>query len=155
VLSELQAYAQSIALDETVLFEKLKKQMAVDNTDDQLFLQKEVRRLRALLDESDRLTAILYEDKVSGKISPGSFTKLIGKNERERQKRQSQFDDSNQRLTAIQDKILHISQWVEVIKKHTALTDIARLDVKELIDRIEVGKSDYFSGKRVQEIRIF
>ncbi|MDD4493878.1 MAG: recombinase family protein [Eubacteriales bacterium] len=155
VLNELQAYAQSIALDETLLLEKLKKQMAVDNTDNQVFLQKELRRLQALLDESNRLAAILYEDKVAGKISPESFAKLLDKNEQERKKRQAQFDESNLRLTAIQDKILHISKWVEVIKKHTELTDITRPDVEELIDHIEVGESDYSSGKRVQEILIY
>lgn len=50
---------------------------------------------------------------------------------------------------------MHISKWVEVIKKHTAITDITRSDVEELIDRIEVGESDYSSGKRVQEICIY
>lgn len=156
ILTELRLHKQSIVLDETLIMEKLKKQMAVDNSANQLFLQKEVRRLRALLDETDRLGAVLYEDKVAGKISPETFTKLLDKNEQERKKRQSQFDETNLRLTTIQDKILNISKWVEVIKKHTELSDITRPDVEELIDRIEVGESSYCTRrKRVQEIRIY
>ena len=80
---------------------------------------------------------------------------MLDKNEQERKKRQVQFDEANLRLTVIQDKILHISQWVEVIKKHTELADISRPDIEELIDHIEVGESDYSSGKRVQEVRIY
>jgi hypothetical protein len=35
------------------------------------------------------------------------------------------------------------------------LEDLTRADVEELIDHIVVGESDYSSGHRVQEIRIY
>jgi len=155
VISELQTHAQAIVFDETLLLEKLKKQMAADNTDDQLFLQREVRRLESLLDESVKITSSLYEDKVSGKISQDTFSKLLEKNEQERQKRQTQFDEISTQLTSVNEKILNISKWAAVIKKHMDLTELMRPDVEELIDRIDVGESDYSSGRRVQEIRIF
>ena len=155
VLAELQVCAQAIALDETLLLDKLKRQMAVDNSDSQLLLQKEVRQLQTALNESDRITANLYEDKVSSKITAETFAKLLAKNEDERKKRQARFNEANGRLTVIQDKLLCISKWAEVIHKHAALSDLARADVEELIDRIEVGESDYSSGKRVQKIRIY
>jgi len=155
VRSELQSYAQAIVLDEELLLEKVKKQMAVDNSDNQLSLQKEVRRLETLLAESDRITASLYEDKVTSKITAETFSKLLEKNELERKKRQEQFDKANLQLTEIQNKILSISKWAGVIKKHMELSDFTRPDVEELIDRIEVGESDYSSGQRIQEIRIY
>lgn len=155
VLGELHCHAQSISLDENSLLDKLKRQMAVDNSDNQLFLQREVRQYQGLLDESNRIVANLYEDKVAGKISPETFVALIDKNEQERKLRQAKFDEANSQLTAIQDKLLCISQWAEVIRKHTELSDLTRADIEELIDRIEVGESDYSSGKRVQEIRIY
>jgi len=155
VLSELQSYAQAIALDEEILLEKVKKQMAVDNSDNQLFLQKEVRRLETLLAESDRITASLYEDKVTSKITAETFAKLLEKNERERKKRQEQFGEANLQLTEIQNKILNISKWAGIIKKHMELSDFTRPDVEELIDRIEIGESDYSSGQRIQEVRIY
>ena len=97
----------------------------------------------------------MSEDKVSGKISPDTFSKLLEKNEQERIKRQRQFDEINERLTLINEKILNISKWAAVIKKHMDLTELTRPDVEELIDRIDVGESDYSSGHRVQEVRIY
>ncbi len=151
----MSGYAQSIVLDETVLLDKLKKQMAVGDSDNQLSLQREVRRLRDLLDESIKMVAVLYEDKVAGKISQDTFAALLDKNERERQRRQARFEEVDARLSAIQEKILNISQWAAVIKKHSQITEITREDIEELIDHIEIGESDYSSGKRVQEIRIY
>jgi DNA invertase Pin-like site-specific DNA recombinase len=155
ILAELQAHAQLIALDEALLLEKLKKQMAIDNSDSQLFLQKEVRRLKSALDESNRITANLYEDKVCGKITETTFVKLLANNEQERKKRQAQFDEANGQLTAIQDKLLSISKWADVVCKHAHITELGRADIEELIDHIDVGESDYSSGKRIQEIRIY
>jgi hypothetical protein len=155
VLAELGIYAQAIILDEELILEKLKKQMAVDNSESQLLLQKEVGRLQADLDEADRITASLYEDKVGGKISAETFTTLLAKNERERKKRQARFNEANGRLVTINDKLLSITKWAGLIRKHTALKDLSRADVEELIDHIEVGESDYSSGKRRQEIRIY
>ena len=68
---------------------------------------------------------------------------------------QAQFDESRGRLTAIEEKILSMSKWAEVIRRHTHLEDICRADVEELIDHIEIGESDYSSGKRQQEVRIY
>ncbi len=155
VLSELQTYAQAVTLDESLLLEKLKREMAVDDSENQRSLQREVRRLQNLLDDSVKMVSMLYEDKVAGKISPEVFAKLLDKNERERQTRQAQFDDANARISTIQDKILCITQWAEVIKKHSQITDITRADIEELIDHITVGESDYTSGKRVQQIHIY
>jgi DNA invertase Pin-like site-specific DNA recombinase len=156
VLAELGIYAQAIILDEEALLNKLRKQMAVDNSESQLLLQKEVRRLQADLDESDRITAQLYEDKVGGKISSETFSKLLAKNEQERKKRRAQFDEANSRLTAINDKLLSITKWAGLVRKHSALKDFTRADVEELIDHIEVGESSYCTkSERVQEIHIF
>jgi len=155
VLGELHCHAEAITLDENRLFEKLKRQMAVDNSENQLLLQREVRQYQGLLDESNRIAASLYEDKVTGKISPETFLMLLDKNELERKKRQAHFDEASSQLNAIQEKILCISKWAEIIKKHTELSGLTRADIEELVDRIEVGESDYSSGKRVQEIRIY
>jgi DNA invertase Pin-like site-specific DNA recombinase len=155
ILSELQTHAQAITLDEPALLEKLKRAMALDDTKQQNLLRQEVKRLERRLDELERITAELYEDKVTRKISEVTFTALMEKNEQERQARQAQFDDTKAKLTAIEEKILSVSKWAEVVRKHIQLDDLCRADVDELIDHIEIGESDYSSGERRQEIRIY
>jgi predicted transcriptional regulator len=79
---------------------------------------------------------------------------LMGKNEQERQSKQERLDEAAAKLTAIEEKILSASKWAEAVRRHVHIEDICRADVEELIERIEVGESDYESGRRVQEIRI-
>ena len=155
ILRELQEHAQAITLNEAALLETLKKRMAVDDTQQHRLLQKEVAKLNQRLAELTKITVDLYEDKVSGVISETTFISLMNKNEQERQRWQTQFDEANGSLTAIDKKILSVEKWAEVIRKHMSLTDLCRADVEELIDHIVVGESDYSSGHRVQEIRIF
>jgi DNA invertase Pin-like site-specific DNA recombinase len=155
ILQELKGFAQAIALNETALLEAVKKRMAVDDTKQHNLLRKEVARLEGRLADLMKITTDLYEDKVAGIISETAFITLMNKNEQERIRWQTQFDEANGRLTAIDEKILSVSKWAEVIRKHIHLEDLTRPDVEELIDRIEVGESDYGSGHRVQEIRIY
>lgn len=50
---------------------------------------------------------------------------------------------------------MNVSQWAEVVRRHTNLTDLCRADVEELINHIEIGESDYTNGHRCQDVRIF
>ena len=155
VLGELKIHAQNIALDENALLKKLEQQIAPDNLDEEALLQRELRRLKSLLEDSIKIASKLYEDKIAGNISLEIFEALMEKNELARQNRQAQLDETATRLADIKHNSLCVSQWVALIKKHSQITTLTRADVNELIERIEVGESDYSSGKRVQELRIY
>lgn len=154
ILGELKIHAQAISLDEAAVLETLKHQMNLDDSEQQNLLRQEIRHLEQRITELSRITADLYEDKVSSKISEQTFVALMQKNELERQNKQKRCDEVYAQLTAIQEKILSVKKWAEVVQKHIDLTDLCRMDIDELVDRIEVGESDYSSGKRQQEIRI-
>ena len=155
IIGELQSHVQAITLDEVALLEKLKKQMNLDDSEQQNLLRQEAKKLTHRLSELTQITADLYEDKVTGKISEVTFTALMNKNEKERQNRQAQHDVAQNHLSETQAKVLSMTKWAEVIKRHIHLTDLCRADVEELIDHIEIGESDYSSGARQQEIKIY
>ncbi|MDR2515387.1 MAG: DUF4368 domain-containing protein, partial [Christensenellaceae bacterium] len=155
VLSELQDYAKAIMLDEAAVLEKLKRAMALDNTEQRNLLRQEVKRLKRRLDDLERIAAELYEDKATRKISEATYIALMEKNEHERQSRQTQFDEIKARLAATEEKILSVSKWAEVVRRHIHLDDLCRADIEALIERIEVGEADCSSGKRRQEIKIY
>ena len=155
ILTELRGYTDGIQLDKNALLDRLKRAMSLDDTEQHNLLRQEVKRLQRSLDETVRITAELYEDKVVGKINESTYITLMSKNEIERQKRQAQFDEASARIADIENKILSVSKWAEVLKKHIHIENLCRADIEELIDRIEVGESDYSSGKRVQDVKIY
>ena len=105
--------------------------------------------------EPERITADLYEDKVAGKISASAFAILMEKNEQECQHKKARRDELRTELTAIQEKILSISKWAEVVGKHIHLTELDRAAIDELIDRVEIGESVHVDGKRQQEVKVY
>jgi DNA invertase Pin-like site-specific DNA recombinase len=155
IISELLSYSEAVTLNEPAMLRKLKRQMNIDDTGQQNLLRQEVKRLSHHLSDLGRITADLYEGKVTRKISETTFATLMDKYEQERQARQAQYDEAKERLAGAQEKNLGVARWTELIRRHTHPSDLCRADVDELIDRIEVGESDYSSGARRQEVRIY
>jgi len=155
VLTELKGYSQSVTPDESAILAKVKRQMDADDTGQQSLLRQEAKTLENCLAAWERIAADLYEDKVNGTISAATFTALMAKNERERQEKQARYEEAQSRLAAMQEKNLNISKWAEAVKKHIRAEDVCRADIEELIERIEVGESDYASGARRQEVKIY
>jgi DNA invertase Pin-like site-specific DNA recombinase len=155
ILKELQVYATALTLDEAAILNQLKKKMSAGGADDQALLSGEVRRLQKRLADLERIAADLYEDKVARKLSETAFASLIKKNEQERQARQGQLDETQARLSAVEEALLNINQWAEVIRRHVALTNLRRADVEELIEHVEIGESDYTNRHRCQDVKIF
>ena len=155
IFQELRRYAASLTLDEAAVLNQLKKKMAAGDADEQALLRGEVNRLQKRLADLERITADLYEDKVARKISEAAFAALMGKNEQERQAKQGQLDEARAQLAAIEEAVLNANQWAGLIRKHMNLSDLCRADVEELIDRIEIGESDYSQGFRQQDVKIY
>jgi len=154
ILTELKSHVVMIDLDEQNAVNKIKQMLSVDSTEYQEFIQKERKHLAKRMSELNRINSDLYEDKVHGKISESTFIALIDKNEQERQRNEGRYNELEKQIAAFQEKLLDISKWSAVIRKHANLTDIQRVDIEELIERIEIGESDYSSGTRQQEVKI-
>jgi len=155
LLQEIQAHAREIALDKAAVFAKLKHRMTLDDSGHQDLMRQELQHLEQRLKELERITADLYEDKVAGKISASAFAILMEKNEQECQHKKARRDELRTELTAIQEKILSISKWAEVVGKHIHLTELDRAAIDELIDRVEIGESVHVDGKRQQEVKVY
>jgi len=155
ILAELKAYSQAVTLDESAILARVKRRMDVDDTGRQNLLRQEIKTLERRVAALERIAADLYEDKATGKISEATFFTLVGKNEQERQEKQARYEEAQRRLAAIQEKNLNISKWAEVVRKHIRTEDVSRADIEELIERIEIGESDYAIGTRRQEVKIY
>ena len=139
---------------QVAVLERLKRQMALDGTALKESDRQEAGDLERRLSQLTQITADLYEDKVAGRISESTFLTLMEKNEQERQRRQIRLDELRIRLDADDAKLLGIRQWAALVQRHLYLDTLAREDLDALVERIEVGESDYSQSVRRQEVRI-
>ncbi|SFP68703.1 Recombinase zinc beta ribbon domain-containing protein [Oscillibacter sp. PC13] len=89
VLREIREYSEMLEPDKNTLLDKLKKQVMADDNGRQEDTRQEISRLRRRIQELERMTARLYEDKVSGAIKESTFAILIEKTNRSVFKRRS------------------------------------------------------------------
>ena len=102
-----------------------------------------------------RMTAKLYEDKVSGAISEASFALLIEKNEQERVQKAERLDTLLAGERKSQQDIANIQRWAGTVRQYLDLQDLNRDIVEELIDHIEIGERTVIDGQKHQDIKIY
>lgn len=144
-----------MATDEAAVLDRLKQQIQSANTSRQEDCQQEISRLRRRLEELERMTAKLYEDKVSGAISEASFALLIEKNEQERVQKAERLDTLLAGERKSQQDIANIQRWAGTVRQYLDLQDLNRDIVEELIDHIEIGERTVIDGQKHQDIKIY
>ncbi len=149
VLQEIREQASAIQMDEAAVVERLRAQLLGEQTARLEETRQEIKRLRKRVDELERMTVTLYEDKVCSNISEETFLTLIQKNEQERQSKMENLDALTSVVDAEEQKCEDIQKWVAVMRKYLAVEAIDRDLLDELVERIEVGeKMQTEDGKR-------
>ena len=146
VLSRIQYWTSTVAIDETALAEQIVKSSGKAASDARLDEKK--RRLRKI----DSVLAQLYEDRAEGNVSPSNFATLLKKYQDEQAELQKYISAAE--ATANQERGL--SEWVKTIRQYTCPTELAAPMLNALVDKIVVhDKQRSPGGKTTQEVEIY
>lgn len=154
ILSEIREHASALDLDKNAVVEKLKQQLLCDQDKQQVNTKQEISRLRRLVQELEQMTMKLYEDKVSGVISEDTFITLLQKNEQERQSKAECLDALLSVVNETSQKCEDIQKWVSAVRKYTAVEDVDRAMLDELVERIVVGEKIRVDGQVRQDVTV-
>ena len=154
IMTEIRKHAAALDLDENAVVEKLKQQLLRDQDKQQDDARQEISRLRRRVQELEQITMKLYEDKVSGAISEDTFITLIQKNEQERQVKTERLDALLSVVDAASQKCEDIQKWVSVVRKYTAVEDVDRAMLDELVEQVVVGEKVVIDGKKQQNVTV-
>lgn len=117
--------------------------------------KQERTALRQRLHKLELTITKLYEDRVIGTLSEGTFTTLIKKSEADRQEseqRLSLLEASDQETSA---KLGDIKKWIRLVKETSTFEVVDRDLIDSLIDRIEVGEGKMVNGVKEQDIKVY
>ncbi len=140
LLSEIREQDSAIRIDEAAVIERLRKQLVWEQIARLADTRNEINNLRKRVDELERMTVTLYEDKVCGHISEETFHSLIQKNEHERQIKAERLDELMSVVEDEERKTSDIRKWVAAMRKYLLVESIDRAMVDELVERIIVGE---------------
>ncbi|MCL2852264.1 MAG: recombinase family protein [Defluviitaleaceae bacterium] len=111
---------------------------------------RELERLEGQMAELESLGTNLYEDRLSGAISPDMFKTLSAAAEEERAVLQEEHDKLAKSTAKVERHPANEHDWLDSIRSFLKLKKPDRKTLTALIERIEVGKNE---GVR-QNIRI-
>ena len=155
VLEEIQTRTEALTLDEAAVIAKLKRKVLSQSDERTAEVRKEVARLRRRVEELEDTTAKLYEDKISGVISPETFSMLINRSEQERMEKAERLEALTLAISKEEQEIAAINEWAGHIKKYANLRELERQTIDELIDHIEIGERTLEDGQYRQSVKIF
>lgn len=146
VLSRIQHWTSTVALDETALAEQVAK--SSNNAIADARLDEKKRRLRKI----DGVLAQLYEDRAEGNVSPSNFATLLKKYQDEQAELQKYITAAE----AAAEQERDLSEWVKAIRQYTCPTELTAPMLNALIDKIVVhDKQCSPNGEAMQEVEIY
>lgn len=117
--------------------------------------RKLVKQYEKRVAELDKLFTRLYEDNISGKISDERFDMMSKGYENEQAELKVKISELSAVIEENEQKSADTSQFWEIIRKYSEVTELTPEIMHELIERIVVHAPDNLSGHRVQQIETY
>ena len=117
--------------------------------------RKLVKQYEKRVAELDKLFTRLYEDNVSGKISDERFEIMSKGYEDEQADLKAKISELSSVIEEKEQKSADTSQFLEIVRRYTEITELTPEIMHELIEKIVVHAPDKSSGHRVQQIDIY
>ena len=116
--------------------------------------KKELAQLSDRIAELDALGASLYEDRLTGKVTPETFKALSAAGDTERSEKQAERDRLARTLAEAEQVSRDVTEWVSCMREYLTLEQPDRDTLRTLIERIEVGEREGRGKERRQDIHI-
>lgn len=155
IISELNKLLETVHTNEDE-FVRAAMENSVQSQENELKkARKLVKQYEKRVAELDKLFTRLYEDNVSGKISDERFEMMSKGYEDEQAELKIKISELSTFIEAKEQKSADTSQFLEIIRKYTEITELTPEIMHELIEKIVVHAPDRSSGHRVQQIEIY
>ncbi|MBP1548248.1 MAG: recombinase family protein [Oscillospiraceae bacterium] len=116
-------------------------------------LNKDMALAKKRLQELDTITARLYEDNITGKITLDVFNRLSSIYVSEQAELQKTITAQTAKLTKLSEKQANINGFLSVVKKYTEITELTPAILGEFVDKIVVHERN--KSNKTQKIDIY
>ena len=155
VISELNKLLECVKSNEDE-FVKAAMENSIQSQENELKrARKLVKQYEKRVAELDKLFTRLYEDNVSGKISDDRFEMMSKGYESEQAELRVKVSELSTAIEVKEQKSADTSQFLEIVRKYTKITELTPEIMHELIEKIVIHAPDKSSGHRVQQIDIY
>jgi len=154
ILQEFRRLSQFAKKNEKAFAELIMGQAEQSNTEERQKKQKELYALNARNRELDKLFNRMYEDNVNGKIDDARFATMSKQYTAEQAEIAERVQTITSELSKQEAKAMTADVFLSVVRKYTRAKKLNERMLNELIERVEVFKTDKIDGVHYQRLRI-
>jgi hypothetical protein len=114
----------------------------------------EYEKATARIEEIDRTINFLYADRTSGILPAERFAKMLAELEAEQKTLMGEVSALKASIDSQEDAGSKAKQFVTLVRKTTAITELTHEIAGAFIHKIYLGKPERINGERHQEIEI-
>ena len=133
---------------------EMEQKLRIQSEESLRLSQKRLAQAEKRIGELDRLFIRIYEDNVAGRLDDERFA-MMSKNYTEEQKDlKAEVMGLQQQIHEQEQQAENIEQFVQRVKRNSALTELTPYALRELVKAVYVDAPDKSSGKRRQKVHI-
>jgi len=151
IRADVQAQLELAELHTERIADRLRLQRALPSL---METKKELEQLTKRIGELEVLGASLYEDRLSGIITPESFLSLSASADEERSEKQAVCNRLTETLAAAEQATQDVTMWIDSLRQYLSLEKPDRAMLDALIEKIEIGEREGSGKQRRQDVRI-
>jgi len=154
LLEEICEHAKRTEYDEKHVMEAVLKAKKRESANELAFYKRELTNTEERLSKLGGMMASLYEDKTSGAITDNVFSTLMQNYEREHKEKTETIKTLKRKVETCEINNGDVSEWINLIRKHSQLESLTQRTLLELIDRIEIFEAEKIDNQRICKINI-
>lgn len=104
--------------------------------------KKEAAQLESRIKELDNIIRCLYEDRVTGRITPERYDQMAGGYEQEQAERKDQLHNLNEKLAEMDIRETYIREFMDKAKEHVEMKTLTPELLKIFVRRIELFEKE-------------
>ena len=100
--------------------------------------------------ELDKIIKRLYEDNVAGRLNDERFMKFLADFETEQSELESDIAALRMELDEIKNKTANLESFIELVSRHTEITELTAEVARTFIDKVVVHEAVYKENSRIK-----
>jgi hypothetical protein len=154
-LEAIKAASGAVKNNETEFVAKLREASAIQREETANAHRQRIAQGQKRSKELDKLIKRIYEDNVSGKLSDKRFAALSEEYEQEQGELEQTVTQLQIELDAFTNDTDRTERFIEIVKRHTDLSELTAPMIAEYIEKIIVHEADKSSGERTQNVDVY
>lgn len=154
VLEQMRVHAKLVQHDEKRIISHILRLQNDEATSSRTAYESELKNHATRLAMIEKVTAKLYEDRVTGAVPIEMFKTLVQKYEQERAERQQSVKTLEKRVASIRRDTDNAAAWTRLIKQYADVEVLSTEVMVSLVDYIVVGEAQTGDGEQVRDIKI-